>query len=254
MSVRVALVQLRTPDNHAEALAHVAPLVRRAAGDGARLIATPEVTNIVERDRRKLAPQLVALEADPVVMGLRALAADLGVEVLIGSALVKDGSGFANRSILVRADGSIAETYDKIHMFDADLPNGERYRESAAYTPGARAVIAPSALGLLGLTVCYDLRFPALFRALGLAEAGGDRCPGRVHPADRRGALGDAAARPRHRDRRLRARAGPGRHPRRRARYLGPFAGRRAVGRGDREARPRRARACSSPTSTSTRW
>ena len=172
MSVRVAVLQLRTPDNHAEALAHVAPLVRQAAGEGARLIATPEVTNIVERDRRKLAPQLVPLEDDAVVMGLRDLAAELGVEVLIGSALVKDGSGFANRSILVRADGSIAATYDKIHMFDADLPNGERYRESAAYTPGERAVIAPSALGPLGLTVCYDLRFPALFRALALADAG----------------------------------------------------------------------------------
>ena len=167
---RVALVQLRTPATPAEALAHVAPLVREAAAQGAELVLTPEGTNLLQRDRAALLPQLTELERDPVVLGLRDLAAGLGVELLVGSALVRDGARFANRAVLVRADGSIATTYDKIHMFDVDLPTGETARESAVYTPGERAVVADTAAGRLGLTVCYDLRFPHLFRAL--AEAG----------------------------------------------------------------------------------
>ena len=167
---RVALVQLRTPATHAEALTHVAPLVREAAAQGARLVLTPEGTNLLQRDRAALLPQLTELDRDPVVLGLRELAAELGVELLVGSALVRDGDRCANRSVLVRADGSVAETYDKIHMFDVDLPTGETARESAVYTPGDRAVVADTVVGRLGLTVCYDLRFPALHRAL--AEAG----------------------------------------------------------------------------------
>jgi predicted amidohydrolase len=169
--VRVGLIQTRTPNTPTQALAHVKPLIRRAAARGARFIATPEAVNVMERDRAKLAPKLRPLDQDEVVTGLRALAAELGVELLIGSALVtREDGGFANRSILVGADGAVRATYDKIHMFDVDLPSGDRYRESAAYTPGEAAVVAPSLLGPLGLTVCYDLRFPALHRAL--AEAG----------------------------------------------------------------------------------
>ena len=167
---RVALVQLRTPATHAEALAHAAPLVREAAAAGARLVLTPEGTNLLQRDRTRLLPQLVKLGRDPAVLGLRDLAAGLGIELLIGSALVRDGDRFANRSVLVRADGSVAAAYDKIHMFDVDLPTGETARESAVYTPGAQAVVADTVAGRLGLTVCYDLRFPHLHRAL--AEAG----------------------------------------------------------------------------------
>lgn len=167
---RVGLVQLRTPATHAEALAHVVPLVREAAAQGARLVLTPEGTNLLQRDREALLPRLCELDRDPVVERLRGLAAELGVELLIGSALVRDGEGFANRSVLVRGDGAVATVYDKIHMFDVDLPTGETARESAVYTPGARAVAADTVAGRLGMTVCYDLRFPHLFRAL--AEAG----------------------------------------------------------------------------------
>ena len=112
MTVRVGLVQLRAPATHADALAHAAPLLREAAAEGARLVLTPEGTNLLQRDRAALLPQLVELDRDPVVLGLRDLAAELGVELLIGSALVRDGEGFANRSVLVRADGSVAATYD----------------------------------------------------------------------------------------------------------------------------------------------
>lgn len=170
--MKVALIQTRTPATHAAALAHVEPLVRAAAAGGARLIATPECTNVVQRNRALLLPALQPLDEDEVVLGLRALAAELRVEILIGSALVRrEGGGAANRSVLVRADGSVAATYDKIHMFDVDLPTGESARESHAYTPGDRAMLADSAVGRLGLTICYDMRFPHLYRTLAKAGA-----------------------------------------------------------------------------------
>ena len=178
MTTRVALLQLRTPATHEAALAHVEPLVREAAAGGARLVLTPECTNVVQRDRAALLPQLRTVEDDPVVAGLRALAAELGVEVLVGSALVRrEEGGCANRSLLIGADGAVRATYDKVHMFDVDLPpsegrGGERVRESEVYTPGDRAVVVRTVAGRLGLTVCYDLRFPALFRAE--AEAGAE--------------------------------------------------------------------------------
>ena len=170
--MKVALIQTRTPATHAAALDHVAPLMRKAAEAGATFIATPECTNVVQRDRTRLIPHLVALEADPVVQGLRALAAELKVELLIGSALVRRPDGkFANRAALIGPDGAIRTTYDKIHMFDVDLPTGERARESETYTPGDAAVVVDTGLGRIGLTICYDLRFPHLFRALAKAGA-----------------------------------------------------------------------------------
>jgi predicted amidohydrolase len=171
-SLRVGLVQTRTPATHAAALDHVLPLVREAAAGGARLIATPEGTNILQRRKAELLPQLVALENDPVVNGLRDEAKARGVWILVGSALVlrEDGKA-ANRSALIAPDGSIVATYDKLHMFDVDLPNGERARESEIYEPGDRAVVVDAAGAKLGLTVCYDVRFPALFRALAMAGA-----------------------------------------------------------------------------------
>ena len=170
--LRAALVQLRTPATQAEALAQAEPLVRRAAAEGAQLVATPEATNILQRDRAKLFAAVQPLEDDACVQGLRALARELSITLLIGSALVRRGDDqLANRSILVDAEGRIQATYDKIHMFDVDLPTGERHRESALYTPGDRAVIAETPWGLLGLTICYDVRFPHLYRALAKAGA-----------------------------------------------------------------------------------
>ena len=175
---RVGLVQLRTPDTHAAALAHVAPLVREAAAQGAELVLTPEATNILQRDRAALLPQLTTVEDDPVVDGLRALAAELSIELLIGSALVRReaGDGFANRAVLVGRDGAIRTTYDKIHMFDVDVPPrdgrpAESSRESAVYTPGEATRVAETVAGRLGLSICYDVRFPHLFNALARAGA-----------------------------------------------------------------------------------
>ncbi|HEV7385843.1 MAG TPA: carbon-nitrogen hydrolase family protein [Phenylobacterium sp.] len=170
--MKVALIQTRTPATHEAALDHVAPMVREAAAAGASFIATPEGTNVLQKDRAVLLPMLKTLDQDPVVAGLRAEAKDLGVWLLIGSALVEREDGkAANRSVLVSPAGEITATYDKLHMFDVDLPTGESSRESATYEPGAQAITAQAGALKLGVTICYDLRFPALYRALALAGA-----------------------------------------------------------------------------------
>jgi len=171
-ALRVGLIQTRTPATHAAALAHVAPLVREAAAQGARFILTPEGTNVLQKDRARLLPALQSLEDDIVVRGLRDLAAELGVWIDIGSALVlrEDGKA-ANRQAVIDPTGAIVATYDKLHMFDVDLPTGETARESATYEPGERAVVVDTPLGVFGLTICYDMRFPALHRALALKGA-----------------------------------------------------------------------------------
>jgi deaminated glutathione amidase len=172
MSLRVGLIQMRTPASQAGALAQAEPLVREAAAKGAQLIATPEGTNILQRSKALLFEAMTAAEDDVAVTGLRALARELGVWLLIGSALVRRPDGqCANRALLVGPDGAVTATYDKLHMFDVDLPTGEHIRESASYTPGDRAVVAEAAGARLGLTICYDLRFPALHNALAKAGA-----------------------------------------------------------------------------------
>ena len=170
--MKVALIQLRTPANQAAALAQAEPLIRGAVAEGAQFVLTPECSNIVQKNRPRLFEVLATAEDDVCVQGLIALAAELKIWMLIGSALVKraDG-GAANRSILVGPDGRVAATYDKMHMFDVDLPTGEKARESEAYTPGTEAVIAETPMGRIGLTICYDLRFPYLYRALAKAGA-----------------------------------------------------------------------------------
>jgi predicted amidohydrolase len=175
--LRVGLIQTRTPATHAAALAHVAPLVREAAAQGARFILTPEGVNVLQKDRATLLPSLVSLEDDLVVSGLRDLARALGVWIDVGSALVRREDGkAANRQAVIDPTGAIVATYDKLHMFDVDLPprdgkRGETARESATYEPGDRATVVRTPLGVFGLTICYDMRFPALHRALALGGA-----------------------------------------------------------------------------------
>jgi predicted amidohydrolase len=165
--LRAALVQLRTPADQAAALAQAAPLVRQAAGEGAQLILTPEGTNLLQRDRAAMLATARPTEEDAAVQGLLGLAAELKVWLLIGSALVLRADGkIANRAMLADDQGRIVAAYDKIHMFDVDLPNGDKYRESALYEPGDQATVAETPWGRLGLTICYDVRFPYLHRAL----------------------------------------------------------------------------------------
>jgi predicted amidohydrolase len=145
-------------------------LVREAAQAGAQYVQTPEMTSLVERDKARLFANVTVPEEDPTLAALREVARERGIVVQIGSLAVRNGDKIANRAFLIDADGAITASYDKVHLYDVDLPNGERWRESATYTGGACAVVADTPWAPIGVTICYDIRFPALFRAL--AEAG----------------------------------------------------------------------------------
>ena len=171
-SLRAALIQTCTPASQDAALQAIAPLIRQAAGQGAQLIVTPEGSNLLQRDRARMLAVLKPIELDPFVQGVRLLARELKVWILIGSALVATGADkAANRAVLIDDAGMVVTTYDKLHMFDVDLPNGDRYRESSLDEPGGEARLEPTPWGALGLTICYDMRFPQLYRALAKAGA-----------------------------------------------------------------------------------
>jgi predicted amidohydrolase len=169
---KVACVQLNAGRELAPNIAAASKLIREAKAAGAEFILTPENTGIIE-PKRPLLLEKAQPEADhPGVPAFQALAAELGVWLLIGSMAIKlDATTCANRSFLFDPQGRIAARYDKIHMFDVDLANGETYRESANFRPGERAVVADLPWGKLGLTVCYDVRFAYLYRALAQAGA-----------------------------------------------------------------------------------
>jgi len=170
-SLRVGLVQLRSSRDVTANIAAASALIREAAQAGARYVQTPETTNLMELDRSVLFEVLKEEAADPALLAFRDLARDLSIHLHIGSLALKVSEKRAvNRGFLIGPEGEIAARYDKIHMFDVDLPGGESYRESTAYTAGDRAVLAHVGDIPLGLTICYDLRFPALYRAL--AEGG----------------------------------------------------------------------------------
>ena len=168
---RVGLIQMRscrTPQANIDA---AAKLIGEAKTGGADYVQTPEMTNIMEASREKLFAAIVPEENDATLATFRELARALGIFVHVGSLAVKASADKAvNRSFLIDRRGDIAARYDKIHMFDVDLKGGESYRESRSYRPGELGVVADLPWGRLGLTICYDLRFPALYRAL--AEAG----------------------------------------------------------------------------------
>jgi predicted amidohydrolase len=145
-------------------------LVREAASRGAQFVQTPEMTSLVERSRASLFEKVGPEETDVTLAGLREVARERRVVVQVGSIAVRAGDKIANRAFLIDQQGEITARYDKVHLFDVDLPNGESWRESATYTGGDKAVLAETPWGLLGLTICYDIRFPALYRAL--AEGG----------------------------------------------------------------------------------
>ena len=172
--LRIACVQLRTSVEIAPNIAHASGLIREAAGQGAQLVATPEMTNLLDIRPGMARPKIVPEAEDQTLAAMRALAAELGIWLLIGSiAVTLEGEErLANRSILIAPDGSIRARYDKIHMFDVEVGDGQSYRESRSYHPGERAVLAETEFGMLGLTICYDVRFPHLYRKLAQAGAG----------------------------------------------------------------------------------
>jgi predicted amidohydrolase len=167
--MRSALIQLTVSDDPAANLPVTLDLVRKAAAGGAEFVLTPELTNGLSSSRSHQRSVFRHEEDDPTLAALRAEAQAAGVWLLIGSLglLTHDADGrFANRSLLVAPDGSVAARYDKIHMFDVNVSETEVYRESEGYRPGTRAVVAETPFARIGMTVCYDVRFPALYRRL----------------------------------------------------------------------------------------
>ncbi|HSM18872.1 MAG TPA: carbon-nitrogen hydrolase family protein [Hyphomicrobiales bacterium] len=167
-----ACVQLRAGQDVAANIEAAEALIREAAVAGADYVQTPEQTALMELRTKALFANIVAEEDDPALKRFTALAAELGIWLHIGSLAIRVAEDkAANRAFVIAPDGSIAARYDKIHMFDVDLPSGETYRESRNYRPGEEAVTVDLPWGRLGLSICYDLRFPYLYRALAHAGA-----------------------------------------------------------------------------------
>jgi len=161
-----ACIQMRSGRDVLKNRDDAVALIREAASQGADFAQTPEMTSLVCRDRAELFAKVGAEAQDPVLAALREVARERGLTVHLGSIAVKDGDKVANRSFLIGQDGEVVASYDKIHLYDVDLPNGESWRESATYTGGGRAVLAETPWGFLGMTICYDVRFAALYKAL----------------------------------------------------------------------------------------
>jgi predicted amidohydrolase len=172
--MRAAILQSCTGVDPLLSARNLVEAVERAAGEGADMLFTPEMSNVLDRDRARGATTIVAEADDVVLAAMREAAAKAGLWVHIGSLAVKSGQGaapYANRGFVIDDTGAIRARYDKIHLFDVDLPTGESWRESNSYVPGDRAVAVDTPWGRLGLSVCYDLRFPDLYFALSDAGA-----------------------------------------------------------------------------------
>lgn len=168
-----ACVQLRTGDDIDRNIEAAGHLIREAAARGGQFVVTPEMTHLMELASKPLFAKTVSQEQDRGLKTFGALAEELGIWLLIGSLAIRIADDkVANRAFLLRPDGGIAATYDKIHMFDVDLADGESYRESKNFRAGERTVVADLPWARLGLSICYDLRFSYLYRAL--AQAGAD--------------------------------------------------------------------------------
>ena len=171
VGVRIALLQMTSGIDPAVNAADLRHGIAAAAANGAAMLFVPEMAGLLDRDRARAARSIHAEADDPVLAVVADAAAAAGIWVHVGSLAVRGSNDrFANRGFVIDATGAIRARYDKLHLFDVDLPNGESWRESAAYAPGEAAVVVDTPVGALGLSICYDLRFPALFAAL--AEAG----------------------------------------------------------------------------------
>lgn len=170
--MKVALVQMRSSREPARNVKDAEALLREAAATGASYVLTPEVSNIFEPDKERLRAIIKSEVDDPMVAKFSGLARELGIHLHAGSVAVKAADGrIANRSLVFAPDGKIIARYDKIHLFDIDLPNGESYRESATYAPGEEAVLVQLPQAKFGLCICYDVRFPRLANAYANAGA-----------------------------------------------------------------------------------
>ena len=168
---RIAVLQMTSgidPLSNAEALTGA---IGAAAMGGAEMIFTPEMSGLIDRDRTRASANVVTEEQSPVLAAACEAAAGAGIWAAIGSIpILREDGRWANRSFVIDSSGSIVARYDKMHMFDVDLDTGESWRESAAYAPGEAVVTVECPVGMLGLAICYDIRFPALFEAFGRAR------------------------------------------------------------------------------------
>ena len=172
MSFKAGLIQLRSSREMAPNLVEASKLIRQAASQGATFISTPEMTNIFEPDRERLKAVVMTEAEDSSVHGFVELAAKLKIWLHLGSLALKGEDGkLVNRTLLLNPKGEIVARYDKINLFDVDLPNGDKYRESDTYTAGVQAVKVDVPFCSLGLSICYDVRQPALYHALAKAGA-----------------------------------------------------------------------------------
>lgn len=171
-TLKLALVQMRSGIDPERNIDDAEAMIREAAGRGARLIATPETTHLMQRDGEQLFKTLRTPEEEPALVRFSDLAEALGVTLVIGSLALKGPDGRAvNRQHVFGPTGALLATYDKIHMFDVKIGAGEVYRESDNYAPGDRAVTVDAAGTRLGLSICYDVRFAYLYRRLAKAGA-----------------------------------------------------------------------------------
>jgi deaminated glutathione amidase len=167
MIFKAALIQMRSGVDMARNFADASSMIREAVGQGAQYVLTPEMTNIFEADRERLKAAVTCEKDDQSVAGFAALARELNIWLHIGSvALRATADKLVNRSLLFGPEGKIVARYDKIHLFDVEMPNGEQIRESNSFAPGEEAVVANLPWGQLGLTICYDMRFPILYNTL----------------------------------------------------------------------------------------
>ncbi|HXX26105.1 MAG TPA: carbon-nitrogen hydrolase family protein [Pseudolabrys sp.] len=168
---KAAMIQMRSGMQPAASVDAAVRLITEAKSAGADYVQTPEMTNVLESKRERLLATITEEDKDASLAAFRDLARKLGIYVHVGSLAIKVGPDrAANRGFLIDPQGEVTARYDKIHMFDVDLAGGESYRESRTYRPGELAVLSDLPWGRLGITICYDLRFPALYRAV--AEAG----------------------------------------------------------------------------------
>lgn len=173
--IRAALIQLSSSDDPAENLPIVAEHIRKAKMEGAGFVLTPEVTNCVSSSRTRQNQVLRHQEDDMTLAELRLVAQKNSIWLLIGSLALKSGDPdgrFANRSFLIGPNGGVMASYDKINMFDVDLSEKETFRESGGYRPGEKSVLCHTPFAIIGMTICYDVRFPALYRILAQSGAG----------------------------------------------------------------------------------
>lgn len=169
--MRISVLQMTSGIDPAVNARTVAEAVAASRAEGAAMVFTPEMSGVLDRDRGRAAAAIVAEDEDRVLAATREAAAKHGVWVHLGSLAVRREDGrYANRGFVIDGSGAVRARYDKMHLFDVDLPTGESWRESASYAGGGAAVAVDTPVGRLGLAICYDLRFPALFA--GLAEAG----------------------------------------------------------------------------------